>query len=65
MGGVLAGARLHAQATGDRALAELLDQATVIPGRDGFLVQVALPVDLVERWFAGCPGGRDAPARVR
>jgi hypothetical protein len=54
MGGVLAGARLHAQVTGDRVLADLLDQASVIPGKDSFSVQVALPIERVESWFANC-----------
>jgi hypothetical protein len=54
MGGVLAGARLHAQATGDGILADLLDQASVVSGTDSFSVQVALPIERVERWFAGC-----------
>lgn len=54
MGGVLAAARLHAQVNGDRILAELLDQASVSPGDGLFTVNVALPFDRVERWFAGC-----------
>jgi hypothetical protein len=54
MGGVLAGARLQAQVTGDRVLADLLDQASVIPGTGSFSVQVALPIDRVESWFANC-----------
>jgi hypothetical protein len=51
---VLAAARLHAQVNGDRVLAELLDQASVAPGEGQFSVNVALPFDRVERWFAGC-----------
>jgi hypothetical protein len=54
MGGVLAGARLHAQVTGDRVLADLLDQASVVPGETSFSVQVALPIERVESWFANC-----------
>ncbi len=54
LGGVLAGARLHAQVTGDRVLADLLDQASVIPANGSFSVQVALPIERVESWFANC-----------
>lgn len=54
VGGVLAGARLHAQASGDQRLADLLDQASVVPLDGSFLVRVALPIERVEGWFAGC-----------
>lgn len=54
VGGVLAGARLQAQASGDPLLSDLLDQASVSPGPRGFTVQVALPAELVERWFSDC-----------
>ena len=58
MGGVLAAARLQAQATGDRQGAELLDQASVVPGDGNFTVQVALPIERIESWFARCrPAG--------
>jgi hypothetical protein len=60
LGAAMAVARVKAQATQDRRLAELLEHAEVEPGGAGFSLQVALPADLLERWFEGC-GERTPP----
>jgi len=57
LGVALAVGRMQA-ATGDRTeLAELLEHARVERGGDGFSLELALPVEVVERWFEGCGGG--------
>ena len=59
IGGALAVARLKAQAESDRELADLLEYAQVRPAGDSFSVQLAVPADRLERWFAEC--GRPRP----
>ena len=54
LGAALAVARIEAGASGERELAELLDHARVARGGDGFSLELALPAELLERWFAGC-----------
>lgn len=66
IGGALAVARLKAQAEDDRELADLLENAEVRPGAGAFSVQLAVPADRLERWFADCerprrPGGELRP----
>jgi len=60
LGAALAVARVEARASGERELAELLDHARVARGGEGFSLELALPAETLERWFAGCPG-RSAP----
>lgn len=54
MGAALAVARLQAQATGDHALADLLEVARVVPADGHFSLELALPAARLEEWFAGC-----------
>ncbi len=66
LGAALALARLKAQADGDRTLGELLEHARVARGHEGFSLELALPAEVLERWFAGCrgrvgPGEGDPP----
>ncbi|HET8540871.1 MAG TPA: hypothetical protein VFL83_13450 [Anaeromyxobacter sp.] len=66
-GAALAVGRLQAAARGDGTLAELLEHARVARGGPGFSLELALPVEVVERWFEGCGEaavlpGADAPA---
>lgn len=60
IGGALAVARVTAQADGDRELADLLENAEVEGGDGGFSLQLAVPADRLERWFADC--ARPPPA---
>ncbi len=60
LGAAMAVARVKAQASRDWRLAELLEHAEVTPGSGGFSLQLALPADLLERWFEGC-GARERP----
>ncbi|HEY6106102.1 MAG TPA: hypothetical protein VIV59_08985, partial [Anaeromyxobacteraceae bacterium] len=53
-GAALAVARVEARAGGERDLAELLDHARVARGGEGFSLELALPAETLERWFAGC-----------
>ena len=61
IGGALAVARIKAQAEDDRELADLLENAEVELGGAGFSLQLAVPADRLERWFADCE--RSRPAR--
>jgi hypothetical protein len=54
LGAALAVGRLEAAARGDETLAELLEHARVGRGGRGFSLELALPVEVVERWFAAC-----------
>ena len=68
LGAALAVARLQAAAGGHRELYELLEHARVARGgAEGFSLELALPIEIVERWFAGCTGARPAagPEPVR
>jgi hypothetical protein len=63
IGTALALARLGAKVEGSAVLADILEFATVKPGRGAFSVEMALPVEVLERWFAGCgEGPREAGA---
>lgn len=62
LGAALALARVEARAGGEGELAELLDHARVARGGEGFSLELALPADLLERWFAGCRRRGAAPA---
>ena len=62
MGAALAVARVQAAASGDRTAAELLEHARVERGRQGFSLELALPAEALERWFAGCRKRAAAPA---
>jgi hypothetical protein len=57
IGAALALARLDAKMRGAAGIADVLEFARVEPARGAFSVEVALPVDVVERWFAGCREG--------
>lgn len=61
MGAALAVGRVEARASGEREMAELLDHARVSRGGEGFSLELALPAETLERWFAGCRG-RAGPA---
>lgn len=65
LGAALAVARVEARASGERDLAELLDHARVARGGEGFSLELALPAELLERWFAGCRERGVAPAESR
>lgn len=59
LGVALAVARVQALSGERDELAELLEHARVVRGGDGgFSIEVALPVELVEKWFEGCGGDR-------
>ncbi len=58
LGAALAVARLQARARGEESLTELLEHARVARGfGSGFSLELALPADVLERWFEGCGGG--------
>ncbi|HSN91986.1 MAG TPA: hypothetical protein VLS93_12220 [Anaeromyxobacteraceae bacterium] len=64
LGGALAGARLEAQVSQDRQLADLLDQARVaLEGEGAFSLEMAVPADRLEGWFDRCepPAGEEGP----
>ncbi len=63
LGAALALARVEAQGSGDRTLGELLEHARVVRGGEGFSLELALPAETLERWFAGC-GARGATPAV-
>jgi hypothetical protein len=54
LAGGLAAARVQAQVTADRELADLLEFARVVAGEDRFSVELALPADRLEKWFGDC-----------
>jgi hypothetical protein len=59
-GAALSAGRLQARLRGDEELSQLLEHARVVrDGERGFSLELALPVEVLERWFEGC--GR-APA---
>lgn len=66
LGAALALARVEARTTGDRTLGELLDHARVARGGEGFSLELALPAETLERWFAGCRerSGPPVPGRA-
>ena len=54
-GAALAVARIQARVRGDDKGSELLEHARVVrDAQGGFSLELALPVDVLERWFAGC-----------
>jgi len=61
MGAALAVARVEAEATGDRATADLLEFATVDPGGQGLSLKVAVPAARLEALLGDCE--RRRPAR--
>ncbi len=61
LGAALAVGRVQAALGGNAELAELLEHARVVREGGNFSLELALPVALVERWFAGC--GDPAPAQ--
>jgi hypothetical protein len=61
LGAALAVGRVQAALSGNTSLAELLEHARVVRGMEGgFSLELALPVEVVERWFSGC--GARSPA---
>ncbi len=64
-GAALSVARVDARIRGQEKGSELLEHAVVRRQQGGFSLELALPVEVVERWFAGCgSGSREAgPAR--
>ncbi|HZY04858.1 MAG TPA: hypothetical protein VFF02_15305 [Anaeromyxobacteraceae bacterium] len=65
LGAALAVARVEARASGDQELVELLDHARVVRGGEGFSLELALPAETLERWFAGCRERAGSPPRGR
>jgi hypothetical protein len=64
LGGALAVARVHAALAGDGRVAELLEHARVVRGGPGgFSLELALPIEVVERWFSSCAGAGPAGGR--
>lgn len=68
-GGALALGRLKAQASGDKALSELLDLARVEPRGNRFTLELAMPMAWLEKQLAFCraprfPSGAPAPAQA-
>jgi hypothetical protein len=61
IGAALAVARVQARARGEDPMAQLLEHARVERRAAGFAVELAIPVQVLESWFAGCGGV--APAR--
>jgi len=61
LGAALSVARLEATATDDWKLAALLENAEVLPGDGGFTVQLALPAELLQDFFADCGRSRASP----
>ncbi|HEY6006517.1 MAG TPA: hypothetical protein VIV57_26800 [Anaeromyxobacter sp.] len=62
LGGALALGRVQAAVSGNASLAELLEHARVVRGAGGFSLELALPIEVVERWFSGCAGPGSPPA---
>jgi hypothetical protein len=61
-GAALSVGRVQARLRGDEELSELLEHARVVRGgQRGFSLELALPVNVLERWFEGCGGPRAAP----
>jgi len=60
LGAALSLLRLDAKARGQSEIADLLEHARVEPRNKGFTLEVALPIEAVERWFDHC--GAEAPA---
>lgn len=59
LGAALALGRVQAAVSGDARMAELLEHARVARGSGGgFSLELALPIEVVERWFSGCAGPR-------
>jgi hypothetical protein len=55
LGAALALGRVQAAVSGNGGLVELLEHARVVRGAEGaFSLELALPVEVVERWFSGC-----------
>lgn len=55
LGAAIAVGRIQALAGGSSQVAELLEHARVVRGAGGgFSLELALPVEVLERWFAGC-----------
>jgi hypothetical protein len=53
-GAALSVGRLDAQVRGADEVAEVLEHARVQRGQGGFSLELALPIEVVERWFEGC-----------
>jgi hypothetical protein len=63
VGAALAVARLQARVRGDERIAQLLEHARVERSGDAwFTVELAIPVAVLESWFAGCGATAAAPA---
>lgn len=54
VGGALALARAQAASDGRKQVAELMDYARVVPGDRSFSMEVALPLDVLEKQLAWC-----------
>jgi hypothetical protein len=54
LGGALSMARMKAQADGEKELAELLDFAKVRPGGNGFELELAVPLEVIQKHLAWC-----------
>lgn len=56
-GAALSVARMDARIRGQEEASELLEHALVRRHDGGFSLELALPIEVVERWFAGCGSG--------
>ncbi|HEX9243782.1 MAG TPA: hypothetical protein VF875_15165 [Anaeromyxobacter sp.] len=63
LGAAMAVARLDARARGSAELAQLLEHARVLRGSGEFSLELAIPMDVLEGWFAGCGAGGGEPSR--
>lgn len=61
VGAALALGRAQAAMAGNREVAELLEQARVVPWQRGFAIEVAVPEETLERWFAFCRERAERP----
>ncbi len=65
LGGALSMARMQAQAEGEKELAELLDFAKVQPGSTGFKLELAVPLEVIQKQLAWCKeeaAGQETPS---
>jgi hypothetical protein len=66
LGGALSMARMQAQAEGEKELAELLDFAKVRPGGTGFKLELAVPLEVIQKQLAWCkeePTAEESPSQ--
>jgi hypothetical protein len=65
IGAALALGRVQAQANGERELVELMDLARVVPEQGRFRLEMALPLEVLEKHLRGCVEENQANQRRR